>query len=152
MVSRLCDWAFISLAAASDAQPIATDLRERARGFGRKIKISTYPMIIWGATEHEAERERRRLIDQVDRVAAENWARGLFGQSGSFDRFTLEMFAIGGGALPIVGTPEQVADQIAKLYTDGIDGLLMCFLDYYEDTIRFQQEISPLLRQMEVIK
>jgi dimethylsulfone monooxygenase len=151
MVARLCDWAFISPGAAGDAAPIATDLRQRAHGYGRTIKVSTYPIILWGATEREAEQERRRIIEQADLGAAENWARGLFAQSGSYDRFTLEMFAMGGGALPIIGTPEQVADQIAKLYAAGIDGLLMCFLDYYEDTLRFDREISPLLRQMGII-
>lgn len=152
MVARLCDWAFISLGAAADAAPVAADLRDRARGYGRTIKVSTYPIILWGATEREAEEERERIIEQADYVAANNWANGLFTQSGSFDRFTLQMFAMGGGALPIVGTPEQVADQIARLYRDGIDGLLLCFLDYYEDTLRFDQEISPLLRQMGVIE
>jgi FMNH2-dependent dimethyl sulfone monooxygenase len=115
MVSRLCDWAFISLRDAREAAPIAADLRERARGYDRTIKVSTYPMIIWADTEKEAEQERKRLIDQLDYVAAENWARGLSGQSGSFDRFTLEMFAIGGGALPVIGTAEQAAEQIAGL-------------------------------------
>jgi alkanesulfonate monooxygenase SsuD/methylene tetrahydromethanopterin reductase-like flavin-dependent oxidoreductase (luciferase family) len=151
MVARLCDWAFISLGAAADAAPVAADLRQRARVYGRTIKVSTYPISLWGATEREAEQERRRIIEQADFVAAENWARGLFAQSGSFDRFTLEMFAMGGGALPIVGTAEQVAERIAKLYRDGIDGLLMCFLDYYEDTLRFDREIAPLLRQMGLI-
>jgi alkanesulfonate monooxygenase SsuD/methylene tetrahydromethanopterin reductase-like flavin-dependent oxidoreductase (luciferase family) len=85
-------------------------------------------------------------------VAAERWARGLSDKSGSFDRYTLEMFAIGAGALPIVGTAEQAAEQIARLYRSGIDGLLMCFLDYYEDTLRFNREIAPLLRQMDVVR
>jgi len=151
MVARLCDWAFISLRNAAEAAPICADLRERARGHRRTIKISTYPMVLWADTERAAEQERRRLIQELDVEAAEKWARGLSGQSGSFDRFTLEMFAIGGGALPIVGTAEQAAEQIAYLYRSGIDGLLMCFLDYYEDTRRFDREISPLLRQMGVI-
>lgn len=121
------------------------------RGHGRTIKISTYPMILWADTEREAEQERRRLIEQLDVEAAEKWARGLSGQSGSFDGYTLEMFAVGGGALPVVGTAEQAAEQIPRLYRAGIDGVLMCFLDYYEDTLRFDREISPLLRQMGVI-
>jgi alkanesulfonate monooxygenase SsuD/methylene tetrahydromethanopterin reductase-like flavin-dependent oxidoreductase (luciferase family) len=151
MVARLCDWAFISLKEAAEAGPITSDLRERARSHGRTIKTSIYPMVLWADTEKAAEQERRRLIEGLDVEAAERWARGLSDKSGSFDRYTLEMFAIGAGALPIVGTAEQVAEQIAQLYHAGIDGLLMCFLDYYEDTLRFDREISPLLRQMAVI-
>jgi alkanesulfonate monooxygenase SsuD/methylene tetrahydromethanopterin reductase-like flavin-dependent oxidoreductase (luciferase family) len=152
MVARLCDWAFISLRESAEAAPVSANLRERARNHGRTIKISTYPMVLWADTEREAEQERRKLVEQLDVVAAERWARGLSDKSGSFDRCTLEMFAIGAGALPIVGTAEQAAEQIAGLYRMGIDGLLMCFLDYYKDTLRFDREISPLLRQMDVIR
>jgi alkanesulfonate monooxygenase SsuD/methylene tetrahydromethanopterin reductase-like flavin-dependent oxidoreductase (luciferase family) len=65
-------------------------------------------------SEREAERERSKLIEQLDVVAAERWARGLSDKRGSFDRYTLEMFAIGAGALPIVGTAEQAAEQTRR--------------------------------------
>ena len=123
MVARLCNWAFISLRESADAAPIRADLRERAGNHGRTIKISTYPMVLWADTEREAEQERRKLVEHLDLVAAEKWARGLSDKSGPFDRYTLEMFAIGAGALPIVGTAEQAAEQIAALYRMGIDGL-----------------------------
>ena len=42
----------------------------------------------------------------MDRVAVENWAHGLQLQSGSFDNFTAEMYAFGGGGLPLVGTKD----------------------------------------------
>jgi hypothetical protein len=32
-----------------------------------------------------------------------------------------------------------------------MDGVLMVFLSYYEDTLRFGKEIMPLLRQMGVV-
>jgi hypothetical protein len=63
--------------------------------------------VVWRETEREAKEERCRILEQMDREAAENWARGLLGQSGSFDQFTLEMFALGAGGLPIFGTREQ---------------------------------------------
>jgi len=79
-------------------------------------------------------------------------ARGLLPQSGSFDQFTLEMFALGGGALPIFGTREQVAESLDRLYRSGMDGVLMVFLSYYQDTLRFEREIMPLLRQLGTIR
>jgi alkanesulfonate monooxygenase SsuD/methylene tetrahydromethanopterin reductase-like flavin-dependent oxidoreductase (luciferase family) len=60
--------------------------------------------------------------------------------------------ALGGGALPIIGSREQVAEKLARLFTAGIDGILREFLSYYDDTIRFEREIMPLLRQLETIK
>ena len=87
----------------------------------------------------------------MDRVAVENWAHGLRLQSGSFDNFTAEMYAFGGGGLPMVGTKEQVAEMLKKLYDGGMDGfLMMMMLDYYQDTLRFEREILPLLRQIGV--
>ena len=58
------------------------------------------------------------------------------------------MYAFGGGGLPLVGTKEQVAEMLKKLYDGGMDGFLMMLLDYYQDTLRFEREILPLLRQM----
>ena len=99
-----------------------------------------------------AERERKRILEEADEVALENWARGLGMESGSFDRFTKEMLVIGGGALPIVGTAEQVAERLARLYYLRLDGVLLIFLSYLEDTIRFGEEIVPLLKQIGVVK
>ena len=70
--------------------------------------------------------------------------------SGSYDNFTLEMLALGAGAMPIIGTREQVAEKLAKLYLGGLDGMLLVFLSYLEDTVRFQREILPLLEQLGV--
>jgi alkanesulfonate monooxygenase SsuD/methylene tetrahydromethanopterin reductase-like flavin-dependent oxidoreductase (luciferase family) len=96
--------------------------------------------------------ERHRILEQMDREAAENWARGLIPQSGSFDQFTLEMFALGASGLPIFGTRDQVAESLDRLYRSGMDGVLMVFLSYYEDTLRFEREIMPLLRQLGTIR
>jgi len=150
VVARLCDWAFISLPSIEAARDQTMDIRSRAAKHGRSSRCATYPFAVWRETEREAEQERRRLLDEMDREAAENWARGLFGNSGSFDRFTLEMFALGGGGLPFFGTAEQVAEKIAELYRSGIDGVLLTFLEFHTDVIRFGKEILPLLGQMGV--
>ncbi len=152
MVARLCDWAFISLFSLEAAGEVTRDIRARARRYGRTVRCASYPIVIWRETEREAMAERQRIIDSMDRPAVEKWVGGLNLESGSFDRFTWEMHALGGGALPIIGTAEQVAEKLKRLHQLGIDGVLMEFLSYYEDTLRFQREIMPLLRQLEVIR
>jgi len=152
MLARLCDMAFISLLSFDTAAEVTADIRARAAQFGRTVKCCTYPFVVWRETEKEAEAERRRIIENIDQEAVETWARGLLVQSGSFDQFSLEKLAVGGGELPIFGTAEQVAEKLARLYRDGIDGVLMTFLDFYHDTIRFEREIKPLLCQLGVLR
>jgi len=89
----------------------------------------------------------------MDRVATENWARGLLSQSGSFDasQYPLESFAFGAGALPVLGNAEGVIRKIKQLYDNGIDAVLMVFESYYDDLARFEREIMPGLRDLKVI-
>jgi dimethylsulfone monooxygenase len=150
LVARLCDWSFISLRSIDSAAEVTGDIKNRARGYGRRVRCACYPFVLWRETEREAEEERRRIVDHMDRVAVANWANGLAMDSGSFDRFTLEMFALGAGAIPVIGTAEQVAEKLARLRRSGIDAVLMCFFDYLKDTVRFRDEIVPLLKQLGV--
>jgi dimethylsulfone monooxygenase len=148
MVARLCDWSFISLQSIESAALVTGDIKDRARRHGRRVRCACYPYVLWRETEREAEEERRRIVDHMDRVAVTNWANGLALNSGSFDRFTLEMFTLGAGALPVIGTAEQVAEKLARLHRSGIDAVLMCFFDYLADTVRFRDEVLPLLQQL----
>ena len=81
----------------------------------------------------------------------QNQARGLNIGSGSSDQFTLEMFTLGASGLPVIGTAEQVALKLKRLYDLGMDDMLMVFPAYYEDTLRFGKEIIPLLQQMGIL-
>ena len=148
MTARLCDWAFIGAQSPADCEAVAADFKQRARRHDRQIKCVSYPFVLWRETEREAQQERRRILDQMDREGVENFARAMGIGSGSYDNFTLEMLALGAGAMPIIGTREQVAEQLAALYRGGLDGVLMVFLSYLEDTARFRSEILPLLEQL----
>ncbi len=150
MVAKLCDWAFISPPSVTEAPAIVADIKARAQQLGRSVQCACYPFVLWRDTEAEAQEERQRIIENMDRTAVDNWAHGLKLQSGSFDDFTAEMYAFGGGALPVVGTRQQVAETLRDLYNGGMDGFLMVLLDYYADTLRFEREILPLLRRMGV--
>jgi alkanesulfonate monooxygenase SsuD/methylene tetrahydromethanopterin reductase-like flavin-dependent oxidoreductase (luciferase family) len=150
MSARLCDWSFISAQSADDCAAIAADIKRRAHRYNRAIRCACYPFVLWRETEREAQEERRRILAEMDRQGVENFARALGMGSGSYDSFTLEMLAFGAGAMPVIGTKEQVAEKLATLFLAGVDGVLMCFLSYLEDTVRFRNEILPLLQQLGV--
>ncbi len=150
MVARLCDWAFISPPSATAIPEITQDIHARAAAYGRQVQCAGFPFVLWRDSEDEAQAEVARIIAHKDSVAAGNWLAGLGLGSGSFDQFTLDMLVLGAGALPVIGTKEQVASQLAALYQSGLDGLLMVFQAYHDDTLRFARDIEPLLRDMGV--
>src|SRR4029434_8203659 len=127
------------------------EFKERAQKYNRTVQCACYPFVLWRETEKEAQDECRRIIYHMDREAVGNWALWIISDNGSFDQFTLEMFTLGAGALPVIGTAEQVALKLKRLYELGMDGVLVCFLSYYEDTGGFGTEIVPLLQQLGVV-
>jgi FMNH2-dependent dimethyl sulfone monooxygenase len=52
-----------------------------------------------------------------------------------------------GGNIEIIGSPEQVADQIEALHRIGIDGVQLCFYDFLPDLEHFGSKILPLLKE-----
>ncbi len=150
MVARLCDWAFLSPPSIEATPSITSQIRARAAAHGRSVKCAGFPFVLWRDSEEEAAAEVAKIIAHKDIIAAGNWLEGVGLGSGSFDQFTLDMMVLGAGALPVVGTARQVAEKLAALHAGGLDGLLMVFQAYYEDTLRFEREVLPILREMGV--
>jgi dimethylsulfone monooxygenase len=151
MTARLCDWAFTAPPSIEEAGAHAADFKFRAARHKRRVHCAVTPYILWRETEAEAQAERRRILAEMDVVATTNWAHGLLGQSGSFPQYTLEMFAFGGGGLPILGTAEQVVLKLKALHDYGVDAVLICFEEYFGDLARFERDIMPGLRDLGVI-
>ena len=58
-----------------------------------------------------------------------------------------ELMVNSGGSFGIVGTPEQVVEQIGELAETGIDGLAIGMYDYLPDMMFFGHEVMPLLQK-----
>jgi alkanesulfonate monooxygenase SsuD/methylene tetrahydromethanopterin reductase-like flavin-dependent oxidoreductase (luciferase family) len=56
-----------------------------------------------------------------------------------------ERFIAGWGGYPIVGTPEQVTEELAKLNEAGMDGMIMGLIDYNEELKYFGEKVMPLM-------
>jgi len=70
-------------------------------------------------------------------------------ESGSFPHMEAfrERFILGWRGYPIVGTPEQVVDQLKAISAIGVEGVILGFLDYHEELAYFDRAVMPLLRQ-----
>ena len=56
-------------------------------------------------------------------------------------------FIAGHGGYPLVGTPEQIVDEIGKLIEIGVDGMLISWVDYKTECKQWIDEILPLMEQ-----
>ena len=116
----------------------------------RDIGVCTSALVVCRETEAEARQVYRSIIEHGDWVAAGNLMKVLGIESQSFnDRIDKhrERIVAGWGTNPIIGTPEQVTDQLGQLSAAGVDGMVFGFLDYNEELKYFDEAVMPLLRQ-----
>jgi alkanesulfonate monooxygenase len=124
-----------------------------------RYNVSFRPII--APTEEAAWQKAREILEGVqvaaetapDRRQAESSRRlAQLIESGDVqdERLWVPLAAAAGGAgntTALVGTPEQVAEAIARYYDLGVSGVLIRGFDPFEDTIEFGRELIPCIRQ-----
>jgi FMNH2-dependent dimethyl sulfone monooxygenase len=106
--------------------------------------------VVCRETEAEAWAAYRSILEHGDRVAADNLMKVLGLESQSFNERIekyRERVVAGWGTNPILGTPEQVTEQLGAMSDAGVDGVVLGFLDYNEELKYFDSAVMPLLRQ-----
>ena len=53
----------------------------------------------------------------------------------------------GWGGYPLVGTPEQITEELTRMSNDGLDGVVVSWIDYRNELPQFADEVLPLLEQ-----
>jgi FMNH2-dependent dimethyl sulfone monooxygenase len=151
--ARHADWLFVTNPFSAnpggelpELRAVIEDVKEQAARQGRDLKTIINPHILCRDSETEARAVRQAIIEQGDPVAARNFLRSLVGgASQSWRQRTFEEVYVGGN-LHVVGTPEQVVEQIVNLRRVGCDGIQINFFDYLPDIERFAEKILPLLK------
>ncbi|WP_433334711.1 LLM class flavin-dependent oxidoreductase [Spirillospora sp. CA-294931] len=149
--ARNAQRAFTVVAGPEDGARIVEDLRAQAAAHDRSVGVFTLAHVVCRPTSHEARDFLHYYADRhADWPAVDEVMRlqGLHAQS-----FTPEMlttyrgrFAAGHGSCPLVGDPDEVADQIAAFAEAGFDGLALSFLNYADELGYFAAEVMPRLR------
>ncbi len=131
------------------AGPIAgmKDLADES--YGRRLSVFGAGHIVCAPTEREAHDAYDRMVHEFgDWVAADNALRLLIpnSQSAQFDRKGMGAAAIAGFfALPVIGTPDQIVEQLVEMADAGMDGLAMSWLDYEDGLRTYDEQLRPLL-------
>lgn len=127
------------------------EIKARARAYGRDVKTVINPMVISRPTEAETVAYVKAIVDNKPAPNATSfghrgYASDAFAWRGRNDPNHKQGLNLGGN-IEIIGTPEQVVEQLAALKQAGIDGVQFNFFDFAPDFDYFLESTLPLLKQ-----
>ena len=120
-------------------------IKDLASKYGRQVKTIINPHVICRRTEREAQKAYRTILENEDRVAADNFVQTF--AAGDTESWRGHSRAQWGGNVHLVGTPEQIVEWFQRLSDAGCDGVQVNFFDYLPDLDFFGREVFPLLKQ-----
>lgn len=148
--AKHCDFSLASRNEIDGSDTFVADIKALARNrYGRDLGVLNVAHIICADTEREAQRRRDAILEAGDTVAVQNFTRDIATGSQSYEetlRRYSHYFITSGGGIPLIGTPERVAEEMVQLSAAGFDGLALGFFDYLDDLAAFNESVLPLLR------
>jgi FMNH2-dependent dimethyl sulfone monooxygenase len=147
------DILFTTFANADDEKPRLAALKaEGARRGGRAMRIFAPAYVVCRASDAEAqEYHRHYAVESADDTAVDRLLALSMGNAQTVPADVLAAMrtrlAGGHGGLPLIGTPETVAAQIATLADAGLDGIALSFVDYLAELPLFAAEVLPRLEE-----
>jgi alkanesulfonate monooxygenase SsuD/methylene tetrahydromethanopterin reductase-like flavin-dependent oxidoreductase (luciferase family) len=130
------------------------DYIEKARAhaaekYARELSFMGIAFVVCRDSEAEAQSVAEEILARGDRAAARSYLNefGLGSESLSDDfvREAEDKAILGMGARQLVGTPDQVAAELAELSGIGLDGVMVAFLDYEAELPHFAETVMPKL-------
>jgi alkanesulfonate monooxygenase SsuD/methylene tetrahydromethanopterin reductase-like flavin-dependent oxidoreductase (luciferase family) len=145
-----CDFMFCGFPSHDEARRMVHDLHARAAELGRSTSVFTAAHLICRPTRAEAEAYYAYVADELaDWDAVENMvgnnpkpARRAF-----YERHR-RRFAAGYGGYPLVGSPDDVARELAAISDAGFVGLCFNLVNYLDEFPYVRDEVLPRLERL----
>lgn len=151
--ARHADVNFVVAPSIAKAGEIAARGRALAREkYGRTMQVFGQAYIVCRETEKEAKDFIREAVEKDgDWEGVRNLLDVLIPNSKSalgddWEAMAANLIA-GYGAIPLVGTKEQIVDGLLAFADAGLDGTTLSWIDYGEGLTQFENELLPLMRQ-----
>ncbi len=149
--ARNADFVFTIVGGPEDGADVVNQVTEEARKtYNRHAGVLTLGHCVVRETEQEAQDFLHYYADEyADWDAVDNLMelQGLHAQSFTKEMLTMfrGRFAAGHGSCPVIGNPDQVADEIERFAKAGFAGMTLSFFNYADELPYFAQEVLPRL-------
>jgi dimethylsulfone monooxygenase len=122
-------------------------IKQAARDAGREVRVLINPTVVSRPTRSEAEDYYQAILDHADLGSIAHFSgRHAAGDSQSWLDHSARGRAVG-GHVHLVGSPDDITEQLAGLHAAGIDGVQLTFYDYLPELAFFGEEILPRLEK-----
>jgi len=128
--------------------PKVADLRaRRERAGGDPLRFGVAGYVVCRRTAEDARREVARITDVQQSAAGYVNYQEWLANTQLEQRVSLEDYSVSNRGLKagLVGTAEQIAEQIDRFSEAGVDLLLLQFSPQHEEMERFAAEVIPLV-------
>ncbi len=151
--AKNCDFLFTVLIDLEKGKQDVQRTKEIAAGFGRTVDIFTTSYVVLRPTRKEAQEYHEYYTTKMgDQVAADHLMelQGLHAQSFPAEAFKSirQRFFGGHGVYPLIGDPDDVAAELAKISAAGFIGTTITFVNYLDEFPYFRDEVLPRLERL----
>jgi dimethylsulfone monooxygenase len=132
------------------------DIKRAAHDVGRDIEVYTVGQVVCRPTQNEAEDYYRyALIENADwdAIARLMALKNITPQTVAAEEYARRQHFFAGkgiGGYPFVGTPDQVAQELASVSRAGMRGIALSFVNYLGELPYFRDEVLPRLVRLGV--
>ena len=154
---RHSDLHFDAVETPEASTPRIAETKRLAQDRGREIQVWTPVGIVCRPTQREADDFLQYVVDHAD-WGAIGYLAGLHAREGRqrtdpqrlvhSSANPLARRALARGSYCVVGDPDAVARELARLQTAGLDGLAINFVDYLKELPYFAAEVLPRLERL----
>ena len=160
--ARAADVLFLNVTELDQVRPLLTDVEQHMARYGRSIRVFTMGHVVCRPTRKEAEDYFHYFAEEMADTEGQAYYRSNRGATvpdaggapiarpfeNRFTRATGLHYAGGyPGAYPFVGSPDDIADEMARMSAEGLAGCTVAFVDYLKEIPYFVQEVLPRLER-----
>jgi dimethylsulfone monooxygenase len=161
--AQAADVLFTTMTELDQAPAMLASIDAHVARYGRRVSVFTMAHVVCRPTRAEAEDFYHYFAEEMADADGQDYYRRTRGvtvkdEAGRainrpfetrFTRATGKRFAGAyPGAYPLVGTPGDIAAEMARMSEAGLAGTSVAFLDYLKEIPYFVQEVLPRLERM----